>query len=263
MKAEISIVFRQTDTGAGGPDAQVADAKLRVDAPHIMSGRENRFIHRNSQDILNSCLLDKTDYTKFVSVAAMKNLLSIISLIALTIFLTGCPPRPAEPDPSMTAVGAGSGARGAGAGAGDWLNPADLDGAGMSGGDLGLLARGSADGFADGNQIRDLLPSVFFDFDQFAIRPGDRAALQSAAAHMAANPEDRLLIEGHCDWRGTTEYNMVLGERRASSVRQFLINLGVDAHRMETVSFGDLKATKEGTEAQMARDRRADLVIVR
>ncbi|MCD8482959.1 MAG: OmpA family protein [Verrucomicrobia bacterium] len=190
----------------------------------------------------------------------MKNFFSILTLFALTLLLTGCPPRPAEPDPSMTAVGSSAGARGAGAGAGDWLNPADLEGAG---GDLGLLARGGQGGFADGDQIRDLLPSVFFDFDQFAIRPADRAALQTAAAHMAANPSDRLLIEGHCDWRGTTEYNMVLGERRASSVRQFLINLGVDSSRMETVSFGDLKATKEGTEAQMARDRRADLVIVR
>ncbi|MDV7396464.1 hypothetical protein RZS08_34030, partial [Arthrospira platensis SPKY1] len=88
----------------------------------------------------------------------------------------------------MTAVGAGAGARSAGAGAGDWLNPADLDTTG--GGDLGLLARDGSGGFADGDQIRDLLPSVFFDFDQFAIRPGDRAALQTAAAHMATNPSD-------------------------------------------------------------------------
>jgi peptidoglycan-associated lipoprotein len=187
----------------------------------------------------------------------MKHIPSFFALIIMALLLTGCPPRPAEPDPSMTAVGGGAGA--GGAGSGDWVSPGALSGEGLE----GLRSRDGMGSFADGNQIRNLLPSVYFDFDQYAIRPGDRTALQTAAEHMRNNPSDRLLLEGHCDWRGTTEYNMVLGERRANSAMQYLLNLGVPAERMETLSKGDLEAVTEASEAQMAQDRRADLVIVR
>jgi len=127
----------------------------------------------------------------------------------------------------------------------------------------GLEGRDPSMMLGEGNRIENLFSPVYFDFDQSFIRPADRGNLQEAAAHMAANPADKLLVEGHCDWRGTTEYNMALGDRRAKSVTAYLQQLGVSADRMETVSKGDLEAMTEGTETQMQQDRRGDLIIVR
>lgn len=158
----------------------------------------------------------------------------------------------------MTAVRAsGTGAGGLGSGA-DWINPEDVRRAG----DLGLTAR---DGrmMGDENRITGLFDPVFFEFDQSFIRPEDRPVLNQIADHMMANPTLSLLIEGHCDWRGTTEYNLALGERRAQSAKTFLVNLGVPANRIETLSKGDLQAVTDGTEEQMAWDRRADFIFFR
>lgn len=111
--------------------------------------------------------------------------------------------------------------------------------------------------------IEGLLPSVFFDFDQSAVRPEDRPKLQSAAEFLTANPSDRLMLEGHCDWRGTAQYNMALGERRANAVFQYLTALGVSASRLEVVSKGDIEAATEASDGQMAQDRRVDLIVLR
>lgn len=115
----------------------------------------------------------------------------------------------------------------------------------------------------DGNRIEGLLDPVFFDYDSSAIRPDQRPKLQAAAEHLAANERDRLLIEGHADWRGTTEYNLALAGKRANSARDYMLDLGVAPARVRTVSKGDLEAVTEANEEQMARDRRAELIIER
>ena len=154
----------------------------------------------------------------------------------------------------MTAVrGSGTG------GSADWINPEDIARAEA----LGLSMRDADMMAGQGNRIEGLFSPVYFDFDQSFIRPADRGTLQEVARHLEENPSDQLLVEGHCDWRGTTEYNMALGDRRAGSVVAYLEQIGISPDRMETVSKGDLEATKEGTEAQMQQDRRADLIIVR
>ena len=174
---------------------------------------------------------------------------------AAVFTLAACTQRQA-PDPSMTAV---AGQRTAGDSL-DWISPEDVARAEA----LGLAMRDAAfEANGDGERIEGLLPSVFFDFDQSFIRPEDRPALQDAYDYLQRNREARLIIEGHCDWRGTTEYNMALGDRRARSAKQYLVQLGIADERIETVSYGDLQAETEADEAQMARDRRADLVIVR
>ena len=133
-------------------------------------------------------------------------------------------------------------------------------------------AQGAGSGADSSSMTEEVVPThdhmagmenVYFDFDQSFIRPADRPTLQEVASHLASNPGDQLLVEGHCDWRGTTEYNMALGDRRAGSVVAYLQQLGVSADRMETVSKGDLEAMTEGTEDQMSQDRRGDLIIVR
>ena len=114
----------------------------------------------------------------------------------------------------------------------------------------------------EGERIENLFSPVYFDFDQSFIRAADRPTLQEAAAYLEDNPGSQLLVEGHCDWRGTTEYNMALGDRRATSVTAYLEQLGIAPDRLETVSKGDLEAITEGSDEEMRMDRRADLIII-
>ena len=75
------------------------------------------------------------------------------------------------------------------------------------------------------------------------------------------NAASTVIVEGHCDWKGTTEYNLSLGERRASAVKQFLIAMGVQASRISVSSQGDLNATENGGNSSMARDRKARFIV--
>lgn len=184
-------------------------------------------------------------------IALFLRIAPITLLAALLAFGAGC--RSSQvPDPAMTAVRGQSGSTGA-----DWINPADFAGADA----LGLSTRDPALMDMD-NRIENLFSPVYFDFDQSFVRPEDRPTLQEVADYLNANPSAQLLVEGHCDWRGTTEYNMALGDRRANSVTAYMAQLGIAADRLETVSKGDLEAVTEGSESDMSRDRRADLIII-
>lgn len=189
----------------------------------------------------------------------MKHFRLFLLVPFLLLAFSACRQAPPPPDPSLTAAGMRGGA--GGAGGGDFVSGRDVAGAGLDS-SLGLENRSSGFG-ADGIREEGILPSVYFDFDSSFVRPSDRPRLQEAADFLATNASARLLIEGHCDWRGTTEYNLTLGERRANSVKDFLAALGVSSDRIETVSFGDRMASTEANEAQMQDDRRADLVVIR
>ena len=89
----------------------------------------------------------------------------------------------------------------------------------------------------------------------------DDKGAKMAKDYLAKNPNQKLLLEGHCDWRGTAEYNLSLGDRRASAVKKYLLSLGVVADKLETLSKGSLEAAKNGDDASMAKDRRVDLVV--
>lgn len=130
----------------------------------------------------------------------------------------------------------------------------DMDGLGLEGRDPSLM---------EGDRVEGLFSPIYFDFDQSFVRPADRGVLQEVASYLSQNTGDTLLVEGRCDWRGTTEYNMALGDRRAISVITYLQQLGVPDSQMESVSKGDLDAVTEGSEDQMQLDRRADLVIIK
>jgi peptidoglycan-associated lipoprotein len=79
---------------------------------------------------------------------------------------------------------------------------------------------------------------VYFDLDRYDIRPEGMATLQAQAQFLNQHPELALRIEGHCDERGTREYNLALGDRRANAVREALVSLGVDRGRISTISYG-------------------------
>ena len=103
--------------------------------------------------------------------------------------------------------------------------------------------------------------TIYFDFDKATVRPEFVEVLQAHGAFLSANPSVRVTVEGHSDERGTPEYNIALGERRAQAVVQFLQNVGVSAGQISTVSYGEEKPVDMSrTEAGFAKNRRAVLV---
>ena len=103
---------------------------------------------------------------------------------------------------------------------------------------------------------------VLFGYDQFYISPDARQSLSDVKSYLDSNPSAKVLLVGHCSWHGTADYNLLLGDKRANTVFDYLTNLGVSSSRMETLSRGDLDATEGGTKEATAQDRRVDVVKV-
>ena len=109
---------------------------------------------------------------------------------------------------------------------------------------------------------RGYLKDAFFDFDRFEIRTSERDALAGDGTWLRAHPGIRVRIEGHCDERGTADYNMALGQRRAAAVQEYLVSLGVDASRLQTISYGKERPFATGhDEAAWAQNRRGHFVV--
>lgn len=105
-------------------------------------------------------------------------------------------------------------------------------------------------------------PSVYFDFDRFDIKPEYQQTVSAFAGYLKADGKAKLVIEGNADERGTTEYNLALGQKRAQAVSKALGLMGVPANRMEAVSNGEEKPRAKGSnEAAWAENRRADLIL--
>ena len=128
-----------------------------------------------------------------------------------------------------------------------------------SGGESGIGERPMVG--AGGLQHGQFQP-VMFDYDSARIKPSESSKLEAVAAFMKSNP-GKLVIEGHCDERGTAEYNRALGERRAIAAREELVKLGVDASRISTISYGkDRPADMGHDESAWAKNRRCEFVVV-
>jgi peptidoglycan-associated lipoprotein len=105
--------------------------------------------------------------------------------------------------------------------------------------------------------------TVYFDTDRFNIDSQDAAALQAQAQYFARYPQITFTVEGHADERGTREYNLALGEKRANSAKNYLVGLGVDANRIAVVSYGkERPAALTSDESAWAQNRRAASVII-
>jgi len=101
------------------------------------------------------------------------------------------------------------------------------------------------------------LKDVFFDFDKAVIRPGDARTLDASAAYLKSNPALLVLIEGHCDERGTNEYNLALGEQRAKAALDYLVAQGIQASRITVISYGkERPVCTEKNESCWAKNRR-------
>jgi peptidoglycan-associated lipoprotein len=103
---------------------------------------------------------------------------------------------------------------------------------------------------------------AFFDYDKADVRPDARDALTQTAQFLRSYPQIKVVVEGHCDERGSTEYNLALGDRRAAAAKQFLTSLGISADRMETVSYGKERPfCSASTEECYQQNRRAHIVM--
>ena len=172
-----------------------------------------------------------------------------LALATAALVFAGCTKKPDRPTPAQTTP------------------PMGNSGLPITGVDTGLapgtdLAQRTED-FDPNGVSRSLLAAntVYFDFDQFAIKASEREKLKAAKDYLDKNPGQHLVLEGHCDWRGTAEYNLSLGDRRASAVKKYLLSLGVAADKLETLSKGSLEAAKNADDAAMAKDRRVELLV--
>lgn len=117
----------------------------------------------------------------------------------------------------------------------------------------------------EGPQNREVFAAntVHFDVDSAAVKGSESSNLEAVANHLKSNPVGNLLIEGHCDERGTEGYNLSLGDKRANALREYLVNLGVPAARMTTISFGEAKPVDSGhNESAWAKNRRGEFVLI-
>ncbi len=180
-------------------------------------------------------------------------LLPIVPVLVLALFLVGCPKRPATtsaaapapgaPAPATPGTGPSAGGGAPGAGGAAVMTPATPP---------------APKEFV----ALDALKDIHFDFDKYDIRPEDAKILDENAKWMKANANYLVLIEGHCDERGTNEYNLALGERRARATMNYLIAQGIPASRFTLISYGEERPLcKEHSEECWAKNRHAHFVV--
>ena len=103
---------------------------------------------------------------------------------------------------------------------------------------------------------------VFFGFDSAQIDPAESSKIEAVAEYLKSNASAGVIVEGHCDERGSNEYNLALGERRALAVRAYLVGLGIDASRVQTKSFGEERPVAAGhDESSWSQNRRSEFVL--
>jgi peptidoglycan-associated lipoprotein len=157
----------------------------------------------------------------------------------------------------MTVMGAGTGSGSDSADIGDTSRPGDLGDFGygddtLPGRDTSVANLGDAAAYE----------SVYFDYDRSYIRESERSKLNDTAKFLLQNLAQKILVEGHCDWKGTTDYNLALGDRRANSVKSYLVELGVAPSKVEILSKGDLDSVEGADDSGRQLDRRGDIILI-
>ena len=113
-------------------------------------------------------------------------------------------------------------------------------------------------------QAKEVFKDILFDYDKYDIRPDARPVLNTVSAFLGKNKEINIVIEGHCDDRGTNEYNLALGEKRSKAAKNYLVSLGVSPDRIIVITFGEEKPScMEQNEDCWQNNRRAHFVVVK
>jgi peptidoglycan-associated lipoprotein len=177
----------------------------------------------------------------------MKNVSKILGLIlaASALFLSACAKKPIRTTPDATQMGQTN------------INPEQV-----AVSDLGTTLAPRADVGTPDEANKSVVEPIYFALDRAAVAPAERPKLQAAVKWLSDNADKNLVLVGHCDWRGTAEYNLGLGDRRANAVKRFLESLGVNPARLETLSKGSTEAKQTGGEAAWAKDRRVDFIVL-
>jgi len=191
--------------------------------------------------------------------------LALVAMLAAALSLSACSSAIKLDDPAPVENRGGPGAAGAGGagGAGAAAGAAGAGGA-IGAGSERPVAQVTVDPAKDPlNDPGSVLSrrSIYFDFDSFTIRDEFRPVIEAHAKFLLANQVRKVVVQGNTDERGSREYNLALGQKRAEAVRRALIALGVSDAQIEAISFGEEKPRATGTdEASLAENRRADLV---
>lgn len=196
------------------------------------------------------------------------SVLLVMPLLVLTLFLVGCPKRPAAPVASAPAPTGSALAPAPGAGP----STAAPSAPGSSSGPTAMAPSPAAPAtaapapgtpprpseFSENSNLKD----VFFDFDKYDIRADDAKILDGNAGWLKSNANNLVLIEGHCDERGTNEYNLALGERRAKATMNYLVSQGIQANRITIISYGkERPVCSEKSEGCWQKNRRAHFLV--
>jgi peptidoglycan-associated lipoprotein len=106
--------------------------------------------------------------------------------------------------------------------------------------------------------------TVYFDYDRSAVRSSERSKVEAVAAFLRDNSGQGVLVEGHCDERGTEQYNLSLGDRRAQAIREYLVNLGIDSQRIHVITYGEAQPAVSGhDESSWSRNRRGEFILLK
>lgn len=186
---------------------------------------------------------------------------SHLLLLALMLILPACSSDTAvDGDPSFSSGGAEVVDGQAGLGEDEFGNP--LTGTEVEGEDLSANARNGARPGTQQDLVVNVGDRVFFGFDRYDLTSEARAVLEKQAEWLRRYPHLTISVEGHADERGTREYNLALGDRRANAVKNYLSALGIDTARMTTISFGkERPAVAESNPSAWAQNRRSVTVI--
>lgn len=166
-------------------------------------------------------------------------------LAATALLFTACAKKPVRAMPDSTQTGSGG------------INPEQIA---VPGDNANLSAR---DGGSVDDASKSVVEPVYFALDRSAVASAERPKIEAAVKWLNDNGDKNLVLIGHCDWRGTAEYNLGLGDRRANAVKRYLESLGVDAKRLETLSKGSIDAKQGGSEGDWTKDRRVDFVVLK
>lgn len=174
-------------------------------------------------------------------------------MIFALVTLTGCPtPSTSKPETSASSPSASRGQSGS-------ESTARERGDVPSSSSLEAMQRGETTATSASSPVKD----IYFAFDSYDLRPDARETLEANADWLKAHPSVRVEIEGHCDERGTNQYNLALGAQRAQAAKDYLVTLGVARERLSTISYGEeVPVCREQTEECWQKNRRDRFVII-
>lgn len=185
--------------------------------------------------------------------------MALCGLLMVVMVAFGCAPAATtKPDPASSGAGSAS------AKTSDTVRSGDGQGAGAKESDVGSSSlKALQEGKPPITPASSPLKDAFFDFDRYDLSTDARAVLRANADWLKNNPSARVDIEGHCDERGTNEYNLALGAKRAQAARDYLVSLGIAPDRLATTSYGEeIPVCQEHSEGCWRQNRRARFVLV-